>query len=470
MSLQKDNLAGKAADIAAGVEWVPARCGDIMEKSIRNAQNWCISRQRYWGIPLTILTCEKCRTILVNPDVSRRIVESVRSYGSEAWFTGETQQWIESGTECESCGHSVFVREHSMMDVWLESGMSHRAVLTSDNGLSWPASLYLEGFDQLKGWFRSSLITAVASQDKAPFDSVLVHGFVLDGYGGKMSKSAGNMLFPRDLVKEYGADILRFWLASVNYTENIPFSKDDLDRTAEKYRWMRQSFGSMLDSISDFNPKTDATPYQDMLDIDKYFLIAWTDVLEELTSAYSVYAFHHVIRIVEKFIRDILKSEFWRIYHHRLQEDISVQAMKRSGQTAICLVINELVRSLAPVLVFAAEELWYYVPGTEGSVHRQDFPSAQEPTDAESIRINWHGILEIRNMVFSQLSEVHTLDNRDELKLKKLSITCSELRYRKLKSLPSELLTVIFGFSQVDVRSAINAEFRDDTHLELLIT
>ncbi len=396
LSLMKDNLAGKAAALSTEVDWTPARCGDAIEKSTLEAHNWCISRQRFWGIPLTIFTCEKCGEILVNPDVSHRIVESVRLEGGEAWFTGENHRWIEPGTVCKSCGHPGFSREKSMMDVWMESGMSHRAVLTSENGLSWPASLYLESIDQLRGWFRASLLMAVANHGKSPFDSVLVHGFVLDSYGGKMSKSAGNMVQSRDLVNDFGADILRLWLASVNYTENIPFSTDVLLRTADKYRWWRSAFEKMLRSISDFNPAIHAVPYEDLEEMDKYLLISWSDVLDEITRAYGVYAFHHVIRIIENFIRNILSSIFGSRSHEIMTKLTPDDPVRRSGQTAICVFLNELIRSMAPLLVFTMEELWYYLPGTEGSVHCQDFPLASEPPDADNVRQHWHDIQEIR--------------------------------------------------------------------------
>jgi len=281
-----------------------------------------------------------------------------------------------------------------MMDIWLESGMSHLAVLNSDYGLSWPASLCLEGIDQMRGWFRASLITAVTNQDKPPFNAVFVHGFILDGFGGKMSKSGENSIFPSELANRYGADVLRLWLAGVNCTENVSFSENALIETAEKYRFLRAFFDDILISLTEFSPDEHAVSYAEMAPWDKYLVIVWSDFLKEITDAYQVYAFHHVIRIVDRFIKEFFIPIYLKLSGLEQIEQIGKLKMKRSSQTGISVVTNELIRCLAPVLVFTSEELWYYLPGTTGSVLRQDFPTVMNPSDAESLRQYWYTILE----------------------------------------------------------------------------
>ncbi|TFF93214.1 isoleucine--tRNA ligase, partial [Candidatus Thorarchaeota archaeon] len=300
ISIDKHALRERALEEVKRVEWIPHWGEERIYGMIENRPDWCVSRQRTWGVPITIFTCKNCNSVLKNEAVSRRLINLVRENGVDVWWTAPDEE-ILADARCAECDHGAFHREQDIVDVWFESGVSHRAVLTSENGLRWPSDLYLEGSDQHRGWFNSSMMTSVANYDRAPYDTVLTHGFVVDGDGKKMSKSTGNVIAPEDIIQKNGADILRLWIASEDYTEDIRISREILERMSEMYRRIRNTARFMLGVLDDFDPSTMLLPQQELTSFDRYILHCWEKTKESVRVAYERFSFHNAIKPLHQF-------------------------------------------------------------------------------------------------------------------------------------------------------------------------
>ncbi len=388
------------------VEWIPRWGIDRISNMVKERSDWCISRQRIWGVPIPIFYCEACGEPLINEETIKVVAELVRKEGSDAWFTHEAEEMIPQGTKCGACGHQAFIKEKDIMDVWFDSGSSHMAVLEQREGLRWPADLYLEGSDQHRGWFQSSLLTSVAVRGQAPYKAVLTHGFIVDGEGRKMSKSIGNTVAPEEIISRYGADVLRLWAASADYRADIRVSSEILKQMGEVYRRIRNTIRFMLGNIADFDITIHRIQRADLPEVDRYILGQFYQLVERVTKAYSDYEFHTMYHGVHNFCAVDLGSFYLDVIKDRLYCDAPDSFSRRAAQTVICEILLGLTRLIAPVLVHTAEEAWEYLPdGLKDceSVHFSKWPKTEPDFLDEAMEEKWAGFMAIRPEVAKAL-------------------------------------------------------------------
>ena len=365
LNIDHNNLRkGVLKAIKEDVHWVPEAGRERISAMMELRPDWCLSRQRYWGVPVPALVCQDCKEEFFNSEVIEKFAQFSATEGSDSWFSRDINDFIPKGLTCPECkkGKS-FSRGADILDVWFDSGVSSQAVLKKRKELGGvPAQLYLEGSDQHRGWFQSSIIPAMAIDGKPPFENVLTHGFVVDGEGRKMSKSQGNVISPFTIIKDYGADILRMWVASSDYNEDIRISKEILTRLSEAYRKIRNTAKFILSNLYDFNPDTDKVPYEKLRKIDQWILQVMESVAIDVGSSYDAFEFHKAYKSIYGFCNEQLSMYYLDMVKGRLYTYGAKTIERRSAQTAIFEVLNMLVRMIAPILVFTAEEIWQNMP------------------------------------------------------------------------------------------------------------
>ena len=403
-----DKFKDEAVKAAEGVKWFPIWGLDRISNMIKERADWCISRQRTWGVPLPIYYCSECGHEYITEESIEKLKETFKEKGSNAWWDLSAKELMPENSKCEKCGCTEFVKEKDIMDVWFDSGSTHQSVLV-DRGLPYPADLYLEGADQYRGWFQSSLLTSVATNGIAPYKQVLTHGWTVDGQGKKMSKSIGNIIPPQAVIKEYGADILRLWVLSSDYHSDVSLSKDILKQITEVYRKMRNTARYILGNTSDFNPDTDMVEYKDLEEIDKYALLKLNDLVKKCTESYDRYDFHEAYQAINVFCVTDMSSFYLDIIKDRLYSSKVDSKERRAAQTTMYLILNSLVKMLAPLTCFTAEEIWKYMPKTKNadveSVMLTDYPVVNEEYENEEIRTKWEKIVDIKEIVSKKLEE-----------------------------------------------------------------
>lgn len=378
------------------VEWIPAWGRDRIYNMVADRGDWCISRQRTWGVPIPIFYCEDCGKELVNDETIKQVQEIFRREGSDAWFARPAQELLPPGTSC-ACGGTSFRKETDIMDVWFDSGTSHVGVLQEREGLKWPADLYLEGSDQHRGWFNSSLSTSVAAFGKAPYEAVLTHGFLVDEQGRKMSKSLGNGVDPLQVTKEMGADILRLWVSSADYKNDVAASPQIMKQMTEAYRKIRNTLRFLLSNLNDFDPAKDSVPYAELPEIDRWALLKLGKVIAKVSQGYENYEFHLVYHTVHNFCAVDLSAVYLDIVKDRLYAEGKTSPLRRAAQTVLCLALDALVRLLAPILTFTADEIWSYVPGEkEENVQVAKLPEPKAEWLDPDLEEKWEKILRLR--------------------------------------------------------------------------
>ncbi len=389
------------------VKWVPEWGRDRIYNMIADRQDWCISRQRIWGVPIPIFYCKNCRKELITDETIDHIAKIFEKEGSDAWFSKDVKELLPEGVKCPSCGCSEFEKETDIMDVWFDSGSSHAYVLESREDLEWPCDMYLEGNDQYRGWFQSSLLTAVATKGRAPYRIVLTHGFVVDGEGKKMSKSEGNVISPFDIINEFGADILRLWCVSADYTTDMRISKEIIKQLTEIYRKIRNTARFLLGNLYDFNPKTDKVGYEDLKEIDRWALQRLYMLIEKVTKAYEEYDYNQVYHLVHNFCVIDMSNLYLDINKDRLYASKSESLDRRSAQTVMYEILVALTKLIAPILSFTAEEIWQNIAFKEEdaeSVFLTSWPKVDEGIlKDETLREKWNKIIEIKDIVAKQL-------------------------------------------------------------------
>ncbi|MGH9487890.1 MAG: isoleucine--tRNA ligase [Terriglobales bacterium] len=351
-------LREQALEAIAGVDWIPDWGGERIRQMVEQRPDWCISRQRVWGVPIPVLACSACHTYLRDAATDRRIVEAFRSAGSNAWFEKPAAEWVAPGARCGACGGTAFAQEHDIVDVWFESGCSQAAVLNDRTGLSFPADLYLEGGDQYRGWFQSSLLVAVGMRGRAPYRQTLTHGWVVDAAGHTMHKSLGNAIEPEEIVSRWGAEILRLWVASSDYREEISLSPELLQRLAEAYRKLRNTFRFLLGNLHGFAPSQDALEADELEDLDRYMLSQTARMAQEVERDWAAYAFHRGWRRLADFCVVELSAFYLDVLKDRLYASAPRARERRSAQSVLWHALHILVRLVAPILSFTAEEVW----------------------------------------------------------------------------------------------------------------
>ncbi len=409
-----------AAEACKDVTWLPAWGEERMVQMIRERADWCISRQRHWGLPIPVFYCDECKKPVCNDETIAAVSKLFGEKGSNAWFELEASDILPEGFVCPHCGKAHgFTKETNTLDGWFDSGSSHYAVLKARPELSWPSDIYLEGGDQYRGWFQSSLLTAVGAsgEAKAPFKTVLTHGWVVDGEGRAMHKSLGNSVSPDEMVKKYGADLVRLWAASSDYHADVRCSDNIFKQLSETYRKIRNTARIMMANLGDFNPDTDMVAFDDMLEIDRW-IIAETNKLTKLCrEGYNNYEFHIVYHSINKFCTIELSKLYIDITKDRLYVEKADSAARRSGQTALYRVLSDLVRLLAPMISFTAEEIWRYMPHSESdkleSVFLNDMPIYDAALDDKTADLcaKWDKLFEYRDDVMKAL-EIARADKR----------------------------------------------------------
>lgn len=344
------------------VQWIPDWGEGRISNMVADRNDWCISRQRTWGVPIPILYCDDCGQEIINKEVIAKVAATFAAEGSNSWWARKATDFLPPGMTCVKCGGRKFHQETDIMDVWFDSGSSHVAVLETNPELAWPADLYLEGSDQHRGWFQSSLLTGVAARGAAPFRAVLTHGYVVDAEGRKMSKSLGNVIVPETVIKEFGVDILRLWVASSDYQADIRISKEILKQLAEVYRRIRNTCRFLLGNLSDFDPERDRVPYEQLTELDQWALLQLEKLVRKVTEAYRNYEFHIQHHAIHNFCTVELSSLYLDIIKDRLYTSPSDSSGRRAAQTVLREILVKLAKLIAPVLCHTAEEIWRYLP------------------------------------------------------------------------------------------------------------
>jgi isoleucyl-tRNA synthetase len=409
ISMDDKGLRDSALKSIQGVEWVPAWSVNRINSMVTDRPDWCISRQRAWGVPIPVFECATCGETVATDDTFAAVEKLFAEEGADAWFTKSPSEYLPAGTSCGRCGSTELKPETDIVDVWFESGCSHTSVLGARPELHFPADLYLEGSDQHRGWFQSSLLTSVGVYDEAPFKTVLTHGFIVSGDGRKMSKSLGNVVSPLDIVAKYGADIVRLWTAASDYSQDVSVSDEIIERTSEAYRRIRNTFRFLLSNLADFDPET-TVAWDDMPELDRYALAALADLSTRVTKSYDDWKFHQVYHAIYGYCVTDLSSFYLDVIKDRLYADAADSLGRRSAQTVIAEVLRTLVRLMAPVLSFTTEEVWQFMPESlrEGvkSVHLAGWPTFELPAEQTStLRADYAVVLEVRDVVTKALED-----------------------------------------------------------------
>ncbi|MBU1894312.1 MAG: isoleucine--tRNA ligase, partial [Candidatus Omnitrophica bacterium] len=409
MKIDHNKLREKMVEvIKKDVEWIPLVAKDRISAMVETRPDWCLSRQRYWGVPIPAFQCAECGETFTNSAIIRKTADLTRESGANAWFEKRVQEIYPENMICAKCGSGKFLKGNDILDVWFDSGVSHKAVLETREELGFPADLYLEGSDQHRGWFQSALITAMGIKGKAPYRKVLTHGFVVDGEGKKMSKSVGNVISPTQIMKKYGADILRLWVASSDYVGDIKLSSEILERLADGYRKIRNTFRFLLSNLYDFDISKNTVKTDDLTEIDKWMLSRLSGVVEEITGYYDRYEFYKVYRAVYNFCVYEVSAFYLDVLKDVLYVDAPDSGERRSVQTVISRILNTLVRLMAPIISFTTEEVWSVMAliDKEKSVHMAFWPSLVKDLTAcrnSELDAKWERILGVRNGVMKLL-------------------------------------------------------------------
>lgn len=410
IGMDREALRSRALEAIKGVKWHPAWGEERISNMVAMRPDWCISRQRVWGVPIVVFYCESCNEPYTDKRVQENIVEQFRHHTADVWYSKTAAELMGDGCTCSKCGGASFRKETDILDVWFDSGSSHLAVLTPENGLRWPADMYLEGGDQYRGWFQSSLLVGVGLKNRSPYRECATSGWTLDAEGRAMSKSL-NSIGPEKIVKQYGADILRLWVASVDFMEDVRMSDVILTRLSEAYRKLRNTFKYTLGNLGDFHPERDEIPGGRLASIDSWILLRAEDLVRRCRSYYDEYAFHKVYRAVYDFATTDLSAVYFDVSKDRLYTTAPSSHARRSGQTALHRLNLALARLLAPILSFTCEEVWRHTRfGTteQESVHTAYFPQPEELSDGitdERRReaADWDRLVPIRDQVLKAL-------------------------------------------------------------------
>jgi isoleucyl-tRNA synthetase len=411
IGMERNDLRRRALEAIRNIKWMPAWGEERISNMIATRPDWCISRQRVWGVPITVFYCEACGEPLTDKAVLDRVVAQCRERTADVWYELSAAELIGPGVKCSKCGASEFRKESDILDVWFDSGSSHLAVLTQKNELPWPSDLYVEGGDQYRGWFHSSLLVGVGLRQSAPYRNCATHGWTLDAEGRAMSKSIGNVIEPQSIVGKYGAEVLRLWVASVEFTEDVRISDTILTRLSEAYRKIRNTFRYALGNLCDFNPATDMVAPAALAEIDQWILTRAAALTRECRARYEEFAFHRVYQALYNFCVTDLSAIYFDVLKDRLYTSAPNSRARRSAQTALYRLTYALVRLLEPILTFTTDEVWSHFPlppDAPSSVHLATFPEPEELTagltEAQCARAaNWERLIEVREQVLKSL-------------------------------------------------------------------
>lgn len=451
-----DGFKEEACKAIDSVQWIPEWGGDRIKGMVMDRSDWCISRQRTWGVPIPIFYCKHCGKPIINEDSINAIANLYEKEGSDAWYKYEANEILPEGFKCE-CGCTEFTKEMDIMDVWFDSGVSHAAVCNEEHGLRWPADLYLEGADQYRGWFQSSLLTSVAAKGSAPYKAVCTHGWVVDGEGKAMHKSLGNGMSPDEVTDKYGADILRTWVASSDYHADIRISQDILKQLSDAYRKIRNTARFILSNLGDFNPDTDSVSVEKLDGIDKWAMARMDEIIEKCKAAYDKFDFHIVYSTMRDFCTIDLSNFYLDILKDRLYVEKADSESRRAAQTVIYNILRTMTLYLAPVISFTAEEIWGYMPRSEKddaeSVFFNKLPEKSGVSADEEFMEKWEKIDELRDIANKALEEARGQKLIGKSLEAKVTLNCGRDWYEFAKSVENDLVAA-FIVSAVSVEKS----------------
>jgi isoleucyl-tRNA synthetase len=467
INVDHKGLRKKTLDIIKKVKWVPAIGQNRISAMVENRPDWCLSRQRYWGVPMPAFYCKACGTELLDADIIDRISDIFAEEGSDVWFAKSAAELLPEGAACKKCEGRQFDKETDVIDVWFDSGISHQAVLKARKELGFPCDLYLEGSDQHRGWFQTALLTAVPIVKKAPFAQVLTHGFVVDGEGRKMSKSLGNVISPQDIIAKSGADVLRLWVSSCDYEGDVRISDEILVRIEDAYRKLRNTFKFILGNLYDFNPQTDGVEYDKLLEIDRWALSRLASLIKATDKSYGSFEFHTIYRVVYDFCTIELSSFYLDILKDRLYTFRSNGTQRRSAQTALYEILSALLKITAPILVFTSEEAWGCLAKKAHEpedVHLADWPDVKPQWQNKALDARWSQLLAVRELVLKALEEKRAQDLIGNSLEAKVTLFVGNQEHFDLLNDYTEHLSSIFIVSQAELKKT-----NDDSDVRVVV-
>ncbi len=460
VSMEETHLREHALRAVGEVEWIPGWSVNRISSMVGDRPDWCISRQRAWGVPIPVFTCAKCGETVATEATFDAVIRLFETEGADAWFTKQPQEYLPADTACPrcECGVADLKAENDIVDVWFESGVSHTSVLEARPELRRPAELYLEGSDQHRGWFQSSLLTSVAAYDAAPFGAVLTHGFIVDGDGRKMSKSLGNVISPLDVIAKSGADIIRLWVASSDYSQDVSISDEILERTSEAYRRIRNTFRFLLGNLYDFRPGDQSVEWDELDELDRYALVTLGDLVERVTQAYEEWKFHQVFHAVYGYVVTDLSAFYLDVLKDRLYSDAPDSVSRRGAQTVLAEISTALVRLLAPVLTFTSEEVWTYLPSDlrdAESVQLTSWPEVrmvgEHAEAADRLRDAYTTVLDVRDVVTRALEEARNAKTIGKSQEARVIVEAPEAVRQVLAARGEQELAAMFIVSEVEL-------------------
>ena len=454
-----DGFRKDALEAIDSVQWIPSWGRERIYNMIKDRGDWCVSRQRAWGVPIPIFYCEDCGEYIINDDTISHLQELYRKEGSQCWFRYDCEQLLPAGYKCPKCGGTHFRKETDTMDVWFDSGSSHFAVLENKERwpeLSWPADLYLEGSDQHRGWFNSSLCESVAIRGCAPYKAVLTHGFLVDEQGRKQSKSLGNTISPLDIIDQYGADVLRLWVSSTDYRSDIANSMNIFKQTGESYRKLRNTMRYLLGNLYDFDIQKDIVPFDKMSDLDKWAMIKLNKLIATVRKAYEDYEFHIVFHSIHRFCVVDMSAFYLDVNKDVLYSELADSPQRRSVQTAMYHIADALTRLLTPILAFTTEEIYTYLPkpaDSPESVQLLDMPEVDPAIVDPALEERYDRFLVYREKVTAALEEARRAKSIGHSLDASVTITPDKEAYEILKPLEDKL-PMLFITSKVKLNPA----------------
>jgi len=407
IGMDASDLRARALDAVSKVHWIPAWGEERIRGMVASRPDWCISRQRSWGVPIPAVDCASCHEAILTVPLIERAASVFAEHGADSWYEHPIEEFIPPGLTCPSCGGRTFERERDILDVWFDSGSSHEAVMGRDPDLRWPADVYLEGSDQYRGWFQSSLLIGLVTRGAAPYHTVVTHGMVVDEQGRKMSKSLGNAMEPDEVIAKSGAEVFRLWSAMTDFRDELRFGPEILARVVEAYRKIRNTCRILVANLYDFDPAADLVPLERLRELDRYALARYGEAALRIERAYEQYDFPAFFQALNQLTTIDLSAFYIDVSKDRLYTLAPRSDERRSAQTALYLIADGLARLMAPVLPVSADELWMHLPGRrDPSVHLALFPSGLEALVDEALVARWTRLLKIRDEVNAEIEKL----------------------------------------------------------------